>query len=52
VLAVRAAVTGEGALAAYAVVALASMQTAGARRAWPRLAPGRLRGGDDRMRGS
>ena len=49
-LAVRSALAGPWALAVYAVLALAAMQTAGARRAWPRIVPGRLVGGDDRMR--
>lgn len=52
VLAIRGAVAGVWALTAYAVVAIAVMQTPVAARVWPRLAPGRLRGGDDRMRRS
>jgi hypothetical protein len=52
VLAIRGAVAGIWALPTYAVLALAVMQTHAARRAWPRLVPGRLRGGGDRMRRS
>ena len=51
-LAVRGAVVGMWALPLYAGIALAAMQAPAARRAWPRLVPGRLRGGDDRMRRS
>lgn len=50
VLAIRGAVTGVWALPVYAAAAVALMQTAAARRAWPRLVAGRLRGPDDRMR--
>lgn len=52
VLALRGTVAGVWALAAYAAVAIAVMQTPVAARAWPRLVPGRLRGGGDRMRRS
>lgn len=52
VLAIRGVITGMWALPAYAAVALALMQTVAARRAWPRLLPGRLGDGDDRMRRS
>jgi hypothetical protein len=51
-LAVRGAFAGTWALVAYAALALLAMQTAAARRAWPRLVRGRLLGGDDRMRRS
>jgi hypothetical protein len=51
-LAVRGALVGVWALPLYAGLALAAMQTAAARRAWPRLVRGRLVGGDDRMRRS
>lgn len=51
-LAVRGAVIGTWALPLYAGIALAAMQAPAARRAWPRLVPGRRRGGDDRMRRS
>jgi hypothetical protein len=51
-LAIRGAVAGTWAVAVYAVIVLAVMQTAPARRAWPRLVRGRLAGGDDRMRRS
>jgi hypothetical protein len=51
-LAVRGALAGIWALPLYAGLALAAMQTAAAQRAWPRLVPGRLVGGDDRMRRS
>lgn len=51
-LAVRGAVTGMWALPLYGGIVLATMQTAPARRAWPRLARGRLLGGDGRMRRS
>jgi hypothetical protein len=50
VLAIRGAVSGVWALPLYAGVTVALMQTLGARRAWPRLVAGRLRGADDRMR--
>lgn len=52
VLAIRGALSGVWALPAYSAVALALMQTPAARRAWPRLVPGRVRSGDDRMRPS
>ena len=52
VLAIRGAIAGLWAPTAYAAVAIAVMQTPAAARAWPRLVPGRLRGGDDRMRRS
>jgi hypothetical protein len=52
VLAVRGVVSGVWALTAYAVIAVALMQTPGARRAWPPLVPGRRPGRDDRMRRS
>jgi hypothetical protein len=52
VLAIRGGVTGLWALTAYAVVAIAVLQTPAAARVWPRLVPGRLRGGGDRMRRS
>jgi hypothetical protein len=52
VLALRGALVGVWPLTVYALVALGLMQTAAARRAWPRLVRGRLRGGDDRMRRS
>jgi hypothetical protein len=48
-LAVRGAFAGMWALPVYAGLALAAMQMAAARRAWPRLVRGRLLGGDDRM---
>jgi len=51
-LAVRGAIVGLWALPVYAGMALAAMQSPAARRAWPRLVPGRVRGGDDRMRRS
>lgn len=51
-VAVRGALTGIWALPLYAGLALAVMQLPAARRAWPRLVPGRLPGGDDRMRRS
>ena len=51
-LAVRGALSNMWMLALYAAIALAAMQTPAARRAWPRLVPGRLRGGGDRMRRS
>ena len=51
-LAVRGAVTGMWALPLYGGIVLAAMQTPAARRAWPRLARGRLLGGDGRMRRS
>ena len=51
-LALRGALAGMWALAVYAAIVLAVMQTAPARRAWPRLVRGRLSGGDDRMRRS
>jgi hypothetical protein len=51
-LAIRGALTGMWALPLYAAVVLAVMQTTPARRAWPRLVPGRRVGGDDRMRRS
>jgi hypothetical protein len=41
-LAVRGTVTGVWALPLYGGIVLAAMQTAAARRAWPRLARGRL----------
>ena len=58
VLAIRGALTGVWALPAYALAAIALLQTAAARAAWPRLSPGRTRAdapagdarGDDRMR--
>jgi hypothetical protein len=52
VLLVRGVATGGWVLAAYAVIALAVMQTAAAREAWPRLVPGRWGGRGDRMRRS
>lgn len=52
VLAVRLAVAGPWALAAYPIVAVGLMQTAAARRAWPRLVPGRRPDAGDRMRRS
>lgn len=51
-LALRGAVTGVWALPIYGGIVLAAMQTAPARRAWPRLVRGRLLGGDGRMRRS
>jgi hypothetical protein len=51
-LGLRGALTGMWALPLYGGILLAAMQTPAARRAWPRLVPGRLRGGDDRMRRS
>ena len=51
-LAVRGAVSGVWALPLYAGLVLAAMQTAPARRAWPRLVPGRLTERDGRMRRS
>jgi hypothetical protein len=51
-VAVRGVLTGVWALPLYAAIAVAAMQIPAARRAWPRLVPGRLRGGDDRMRRS
>ena len=59
VLAARGALTGVWALPAYALAAVGLLQTSAARAAWPRLQPGRVRGGlapaddrgrDDRMR--
>ena len=59
VLAARGALTGVWALPAYALAAVGLLQTPAARAAWPRLQPGRVRGGsapadepgrDDRMR--
>ena len=52
VLAIRGALVGVWALTVYAVVVIALLQTPAAARVWPRLRPGRLRGGDDRMRRS
>lgn len=52
VLAVRGGAAGDWVLVAYAALAVALMQMPAARRAWPRLVPGRLRGADDRMRRS
>ena len=51
-VAIRGAVTGRWTLPLYAGVVLLVMQTAPARRAWPRLQRGRLFGGDGRMRRS
>ena len=51
-LAIRGALAGVWALAVYAAIVLAAMQTPAARRAWPRLVRGRLLGGDGRMRRS
>jgi hypothetical protein len=51
-VAFRGAVSGSWALPAYAVAAVALMQTRDARRTWPRLVAGRRRGDDDRMRRS
>jgi hypothetical protein len=51
-LALRGALTGVWALPVYGGIVLAAMQTAPARRAWPRLVRGRLLGGDGRMRRS
>ena len=51
-LALRSVVAGAWPPVVYAAIAVAAMQTAPARRAWPRLVRGRLRGGDDRMRRS
>jgi hypothetical protein len=51
-VAIRGALTGLWPLLVYAAVVLLVMQTAPARRAWPRLVPGRLFGGGDRMRRS
>jgi hypothetical protein len=45
VLAIRGALTGVWLLPLYAAAAIVLMQTASARRAWPRLVPGRIRGG-------
>ena len=50
--AIRGVVAGAWVLPLYAGIVLALMQTAAARRAWPRLVRGRLREGDDRMRRS
>jgi hypothetical protein len=52
VLAARGALTGVWALPAFALAALALMQTRAAARAWPRLTRRRADGaaGDDRMR--
>jgi type VI protein secretion system component VasK len=57
VLAIRGTLGGVWLLPAFALAAVALMQTAAAQHAWPRLVPGRLRGGDardggDRMRRS
>jgi hypothetical protein len=56
VLAARGVLTGVWALPLYAVAAIGLMQTAAARRAWPRLRAGGLRdgadGGGDKMRPS
>jgi hypothetical protein len=50
-LAARAIIAGTWTPVVYAALALAAMQTPPARRAWPRIVPGRLLGGgDDRMR--
>lgn len=51
-VAIRGAVTGSWTLPLYAGVVLLVMQTPPARRAWPRLQPGRLFGRDGRMRRS
>ena len=51
-VAIRGVVAGSWALPLYAGVVLLVMQTAPARRAWPRLVRGRLFGRDDRMRRS
>ena len=59
VLAARGSLTGVWARPAYALAAVGLLQTSAARAAWPRLQPGRVRGGiapadepgrDDRMR--
>jgi len=50
VVAVRGAFTGVWLLPIYAVAALGLMQTAAARRAWPRLVPRWRRDPDDKMR--
>jgi hypothetical protein len=52
VLAIRGAATGVWSLPVYSLVAVALMQTAGARQAWPRLVRGRVGSPGDRMRGS
>ena len=51
-LAIRGALAGMWEGPIYAGIVLAAMQTAAARRAWPRLVRGQLRGADDRMRRS
>ena len=51
-VAIRGALTGIWALPLYAAAVVIAMQTAPARRAWPRLLRGRLFGGDGRMRRS
>jgi hypothetical protein len=54
VLAARGALTGVWGLTVFGLAAIALLQTPVATRAWPRVRPGRLRGGgpppDDRMR--
>ena len=52
VLAIRGALVGVWALSIYAVAVIGLLQTRAAAGAWPRLLPGRLRDGDDRMRRS
>jgi len=49
-VAVRSAVAARWPALAFAVAAVLVMQAPPAQAAWPRLRPGRLRAGDDRMR--
>ena len=51
-MAIRSALTEAWPTLAFAVVAVAAMQTPAAFAAWPRLRPGAVRGGGDRMRRS
>jgi hypothetical protein len=46
---VRSALTGRWATLAFAIAAVLVMQMPPALGAWPRLRPGKIRGGDDRM---